>query len=234
MMKDNSNGSKSWYERLERMIFPKWLFDPENARYRRRATTGYYSAILAIGMLLIYTMLTFIEHRTVLAFIDLGTAVALACVIVYFRMTKGPDNYAVQAGTAIFGCFCIYLCFSGDAGNPTYPWAYTFPIVAMFLLDSRRGTIAVTLFLFTVTIILIFDQYVPYVVHFPLSIKLRLVLSLFTVSVLSYLFEQSRERAQQRMNLALSDLRKSKEELEQQGRDRTIELYQVNKDLFQE
>jgi len=234
MMKDDSNEPNSWYAGFERMIFPKWLFDPENAKYRRRATIAYCSALLTILILLIYPTLVFIQHRPVFTFMDLGTAVALVGVMVYFRLTKGPDNYAIQAGIAIGGFFSIYLCFFGEAGNPTFPWAYTFPLGAMFLLGSRRGTIAVTLFLLTVTILLIFDHYLPYVVQFPLSMKLRLVGSLFMVSVLSYLFEQSREKANQRMKLALSELGKSKEEIEQQVRSRTTQLFQINEKLLRE
>ncbi|HOW57325.1 MAG TPA: PAS domain-containing protein, partial [Smithellaceae bacterium] len=56
----------------------------------------------------------------------------------------------------------------------------------------------------------------------------------FAVAALSCLFEQSRQVASQKMNLALSELEKSKEMIEEQVRERTSQLFEANEKLLRE
>jgi hypothetical protein len=139
MTKVDRKQSKFGYERLERMMFPKWVFEPENVEHRRRATIGYWTIFIAIITLAASSILASTYHYMGLVFVDLLVAAVLACIILYHRRTKGPNNYAVEAGVSIFGCFCIYLFFSGEAGNTIFVWVYTFPLIAMFIMGSHRG-----------------------------------------------------------------------------------------------
>ncbi len=234
MTKVERKQSKFGYERLERMMFPKWVFDPENVEHRQRATIGYWTIFIAIITLAASSILAFTYHYMGLVFVDLLVAAVLACIILYHRRTKGPNNYAVEAGVSIFGCFCIYLFFSGEAGNTTFVWVYTFPLIAMFIMGSHRGAIATMLFLLTLLVLLIFNHFIPYIVSYPLNFKLRIVPSLLVVSVLSYLYERNRERTEQRLNLAVIELGKSREEMEQRVRERTNQLLRSNEKLLQE
>ena len=233
-MNNNREKLKSWHEYLETIVFPQWLFEPDNMEIRRRAVIGFYSGILAIGLLLVFAVVAILQNRYLNAFVDIGIVAAFVCIMVYFRRTKIPDSSVFDAALAVIGFFSVYLCFSGEADNSAFLWIYTFPLAAMFLLGLRKGTIATALFLLTVSVILLFDNYIPYVVHFSLNLKLRLAPSLFAVAALSFLFEQSRQMASQKMNLALRELEKSKEVIEQQVRERTSQLFAANEKLLQE
>jgi len=233
-MKDSRKKWMAWYENLEREIFPHWIFDPENAEHRRRWQIGFGTVFIAVIVLSLYAVLAFKQNNTLLGIINLVVAAALTGIVLYYRRTAGPQNYAVEAGASIFGCFCLYLLFFGDADKTTFVWCYTFPLMAMFIMGSHRGAIATALTIFPIIILLIFDNYVPYIAHYSADLKMRFIPSLVVVSVLSYLYERNREKAQQRLNIALSELSKSKEKVEYQIHERTIQLHQSNEKLIKE
>ena len=96
MMEDDRDMTKFLKDRLERIIFAKWVFEPEYAKFRRRTLIGYGSVVFAILILIIYAMINLADNRIPLTLLNLAAAVAFACVLVYFRMTKGPDNYVIE------------------------------------------------------------------------------------------------------------------------------------------
>lgn len=233
-MKDSRKKWMAWYKNLERRIFPQWIFNPENAEHRQRWQIGFGTAFIAVIVLVLYAMLAFKQNNTILGIIELVVVAALAGIVLYFRRTKGPHNYAIETGVFIFGCFCLYLLYSGSAHSSTFVWFYTFPLIAMFIMGSHLGAIATTLIIFPMTFILMIDHYIPLIAHYSADFKTRFIPSLVVVSVLSFLYERNRENAQKRLNFALIELNKSKEEIEQQVNERTLQLHQTNQILFKE
>lgn len=222
------------FERLERRILPEWVFGAGYEEDRRITQIGYGSVCIAIVFLLFFAVLAFTQQNIFLGGIDLATAAALAGVILYHRRTKGPDHYAVETGVFIFGCFCLYLFFSGGADHPTFLWLYAFPLVAMFMMGSRRGAFASILVFIPLISSLILDRYIPCIARYPMGIKLLFIPSLILISMLSYLYARNRERTQERLNRALTELGRSKENIEQQVKDRTVQLSRANENLVRE
>lgn len=234
MTKEDRNNLMPWSELWERMIFPKWVFDSGNEEYRRIAQISYGTIFIAIMVLAAYAALAISQSDTIHGFVMLITAAALAMVILYHRRTKGHPNFAANAGVLIFGFYCFYLIFYGASDNTTFVWVYAFPLIAMFIMGSHRGIIAVMLISFPIIFLLIFDSYIPYAAHYPMSLKLRFIPSLLVISTLSYIYERNIETARQRLNLALTELARSKGDIEQQVKDRTFQLHQANEKLLQE
>lgn len=233
-MKDSRGKWMARYEHLETKIFPQWIFDPENAEYRRRWQIGFGTVFIAVIVLVFYSVLAFKQNNTLLGIVNLIVVAALTGIVLYYRRTMGPENYAVEAGAFIFACFCLYLLFFGNADKTTFVWFYTFPLMAMFIMGSRRGAVMTVLTIFPMTILLIFDSNIPYIAHYSAELKMRFIPSLVVISVLSFLYERNREKAQQRLNSALIELGKSKDKIEYQVHERTLQLHQSNKKLIKE
>lgn len=223
-------GRECW----ERKVFPHWIFDPGNEEYRRIAQISYGTIFIAIIVLVAYAVPEISQGDTIHGLVMLIFAAALVLVILCHRRTEGHSNYPAAAGVLIFGFYCLYLIFYGAGGNTTFVWVYSFPLVAMFITGSYRGGIAVTLVFLPMIFFLIFDGYISSPAHYSMNMKLRFIPSLLVISILSYIYERNIERAQQRLNLTLAELGRSKEDIQQQVKDRTFQLQKANENLLQE
>lgn len=218
----------------ERKLFPEWVFEPGNEEYLRITQISYGTIFIAVIVLAAYAVPEISQGDDFHGFVMLLTAAALALVILYHRRTKGHSNHATTAGVLIFGFYCLYLIFYGAGGSTTFVWVYLFPLAAMFILGAYRGIIVVTLIFLPMITLLIFDGYLPFLAHYSVSMKLRFIPSLLVISVLSYIYERNMERARQRLNLTLTELSRSKEDIQQQVKDRTLQLQKANENLLQE
>ena len=207
------------------MIFPEWLFHPGNEELRRIAVIAYTSVFIAVVSITIFSILRLLQHDYVLGFVDLSFAIVLAGIILYHRKTKKFDDYlTLFVGVTVYGMFCIYLFFFFELGKATFLWSYTFPLTVFPILGSRRGRIAVILFLIPLSLLLIVNPPLSFITSYPRGFAFPFIPSILAVSGMSYLYEKTRERNRQQLELANIALQRSNEEMEQQVQQRTAEL----------
>ena len=212
------------FSKWERRIFPGWLFEPGNEEYRRITTIAYPTALIAVVALIVIGGLRIVQHAYVNGFADLSMALVLAGIVMVHRRTKRHHhNVPSLLGVLAYGIFCIYQIFAGSE-KATYLWSYTFPLIVFPLLGSRLGTIAVTLFLLPVSVLLVLDPSLSFIASYPPGFSFSFIPSLLVVSGLSYLYERNREKNQQQLNRTNTALRRSNEEMERQVSERTGEL----------
>jgi hypothetical protein len=79
------------------------------------------------------------QHDYLLASADLLMLLFLLGLCVYLRKTKA---YSVVGfvGTTIIGTFYAFLVAYGGVSKTAYIWCFTFPLIALFLLGTRKGT----------------------------------------------------------------------------------------------
>jgi PAS domain-containing protein len=223
-MKDDKETQRS-LDQFEKIILPGWLLQSEYEETRRMTIIAYISVFIAVFTLIILGSLRLIRHETVYGLIDLAFALVMAGIVTYHRKTEGYGNYlALNIGISAFGVFCICLFFFSGYSKAAYLWSYTFPLMAFPLAGSRRGTIAVTLFLIPVFSLLLLDPAIPFINSYPRDFVFTFIPSILAITGLSYLYEKSRERNQHKLNLANAALRQSNEEMEKQIQERTAEL----------
>ncbi|MDO9333231.1 MAG: hypothetical protein Q7T57_01745, partial [Dehalococcoidales bacterium] len=75
-----------------------------------------------------------------LAIVNWAFLLFLAWLFIYLRKTK---NYIFISlfGTTIAGFFYFFLIAYGGIGHTAYMWLFTYPLIAIFLLGGRKGTI---------------------------------------------------------------------------------------------
>ncbi|MGA2333602.1 MAG: PAS domain S-box protein, partial [Syntrophales bacterium] len=173
----------------ERFIFPE-MHDREMLR---RLKLMYLLSLIAVICNVLFGIIAFFKHNTVIVLADFGVAAALFLNIVHATVYR---KYQLNM---YFGIFCIsslflYLILTGGPHQATFVWSYTIPLIAAFVLGSRGGAL-VSVFMLVPTMILFAVPHPesPFANYHP-DLKLRFLVSYLIVSISAYLFEMAREK----------------------------------------
>ena len=172
------------------------LEDHDNLDISRRIRLLHLLTLTGTSMLLIMAVIVYREGITHLAIIDSTTAVIFIIMRIYLKKTGDYKNIGL-AGLIVILLFFLFFYVSGGNNNTGYLWAYTLPLLASFLLGSRRGLFIDILFIFL--IILSNCLPIPLKTLYPMEFKIRFILAFFTVSMFSYYMELLRENTNTRL-----------------------------------
>jgi len=172
--------------------------------------------------------------------------ILVACLF-YSRRTK---NYSITIyiGIVSAGLFFSWLLATGGIEKTGHLWYYTFPLFSLFLLGSKKGSIASLLIFFGALLIFFVDFESSYIATYIVDFKIRFISSFLVVFAYAYLFEKLRENDQHVLTLQNTDLKKTisdldntraelesnRKELEKRVLKRTSELTESNKKLINE
>ncbi|MCU0600417.1 MAG: PAS domain S-box protein [Desulfobacterales bacterium] len=166
--------------------------------------------ILGSFFLTLLGILEIIIGDYILASVNFSFFIILICFFLYLRKTKNY-HFISLIGTTITGAFFSFLIAYGGFGNTTYMWSFTYPLIAIFLLGGRRGTVFSLIFLTAACIIFIlgtiFDLFASYNVY----LKFRFIPAYLTIYLLAFVMEKTREIIQRRLedsNAALQESEK--------------------------
>ena len=213
----------------------------------RKIMLTYTISIVAVGMLIPFGIVAFIEGNLPVGLFDLAAGLSLAANIIYLRKS-GNHNFVCVFSIAVGAILYFFLLATGGVDNTAHLWCYTFPLFATFLLGSKKGFIITTLFLTVVIIFFICDFDLPYLTHYSNDFIIRFIPSFMCIFIFSCAFEYFRENAQRDLSLknnelnitieklkkAETELRNAHEDLEKRVLERTIELSKANHDLRHE
>jgi len=181
---------------------------------RRKIIVMNIIILMGLITLIPLGMIAFINENLILSFFDLCVAVVLIAVSCSVRITGYHIVYSCLGLSAV-GILFIYLFATGGGNNTGHLWYYTFPLLASFLLGSKRGAIMpFVLFSFAILVFL-FKDYSPLIIEYPKFFKIRFIFSFFVVSGLSYFFENAKEKGQQQLVMKNEDLVKLVGDLKQ-------------------
>lgn len=143
----------------------------------------------------------------------------------------------IGATTALF----LYVLLSGGVNNTAYVWYYTFPLFALFLLGTLKGTFACLLLFIPTLVFLLTDHMWPFFTSYPFDLKLRFIPSFLVVMAYSILFESMRAKSHASLESKNAELEQTRQELEEARQylekrvnERTDELNLLNNSLRQE
>lgn len=227
------DNKKPWWSlrRLERLMLPGWILQPGNEELRRIAIIAYPSVLVAVSIFTVYGILRLFRHDIAHTLVNFLFAVVMLGILLYHRQTKRSDkSLTLYMGITAFGMICIFLFISsGFFGKATYLWAYIFPLIVFPITGTRRGTIAVILFLVLIFILLFLGPAIPFVEPYPRGFAFPFIPSILVVSILSYIYEAVRERNQRKLKQVNATLERSNEEMEKKIKERTAKLAQSEK-----
>ncbi len=178
-------------------------------------------AVVGAFVLFVFSVLEFFIQDYYLFFVDMMFFFILLWLFIYLRKTK---NYHVVSviGTTITGCFYIFFITYGGFGNTAFLWSFTYPLIAIFLLGTRKGSVFSLLFLFMACIVFVFASKIPFFTSYDIYIKMRFIPSYLTIYLLAFIMEKTRDLANNRLDAAKSEVTETVKKLENINRALTL------------
>ncbi|MGA2516719.1 MAG: PAS domain S-box protein [Thermodesulfobacteriota bacterium] len=165
-------------------------FDPAQVRpvYILR-----FVCIIAIVTLIPFGILALSENNTSAGIMDLSLAVFLIANYLHAQRYK-RYTFNINLGVFLAAVLFVYMFLTMGMNRGGFVWYYAFPVVASFLLGSKKGAIATALISLPMVVFFLMRTPPSIFASYSLDFKLRFIFSFSVVFAFSYLFEYSREK----------------------------------------
>jgi signal transduction histidine kinase/ActR/RegA family two-component response regulator len=180
----------SGYSRINRLLyilFTSGLQDPDDIELRGKII--FFNVLIFIGMavLLPFGISRLFIGQGLLGFIDLLAAAILAAILVFHRTTRRLALSSIL-GLSLMALLYGYLTISTGDHNTGFLWSYCLPLDVVLLLDRKRGSIVMLIYLIIMFICFIVPAFPSYY-NYSANLKICYLISLMTVWVIAYYFK---------------------------------------------
>ena len=234
-------------------ISGSFLDHPPDVEQTRRVYIFFLLSIFAIITLIPFGIMRLIQKNYLHETLDFVLASLLTVNLLHARRYRNY-NFNIYLAISFSAILFIYAFLTGGIERSGFIWYYTFPLVASFLLGSKKGAIATILISSPVVALFLMKTPPSILANYSFDFKLGFMTSFFGVFVFSYLFENSREKNREELQRAHNDLEKRVEErtsalqeavqslqkevserrrIEEALKEKTEELARSNQDLEQ-
>ena len=234
---------KQWFHN----VITSGFYDTYPLEITRKIILLNIVSITAVINLIPLGLLAIKQQNYPLGIFDFTMAVLLGGCLFYLRKS-GHYQIVCYLGVVVFGVFFAFLFFTGGVNNTAFVWLYTYPLFALFLLGSIKGTLATLLLFMAVVVFLAVEPAWPGFTSYSRDMQLRFIPSFLLVSAYAYFFELVREKTQRKLtqkneelSQTVGELQTSRQalesahlELEQRVKDRTADLNRSNLELHAE
>ena len=186
-------------------------------------------SILGIFVLGLLSSFAFYQGDIFLGLADFATLLILLVLWIVLRKKK---NYQLigNIGAVIIGIFYLFLVAHGSADSATYLWAFTYPLVVLYLLGRKIGTIFSLSFL---SLSVIVSQVLPKYIsmgHYNTPMLIRFVAAYLTILLFAIVAEIIHETVHRRLRESKKQLQVSLKKV-QEG---SLSLARTNQQLLTE
>jgi len=202
-------------------LFKSGKDQKNNVESNQKAILITVICIIGICALVPLGILALAENNLTLGYFDLSVAVVLLAIIIFLKKT-GYNAFYSYLGLTIIGTLFVYLFSSGGSHNTGHLWFYTFPLVASFLLGSKKGAFFTSILFALAILIFALQDSTLNVAQYSKYFKLRFIFSFLVVSTVAFFYENARESDKKQLvaNNAdlqglIRDLKQSKDELKE-------------------
>jgi PAS domain S-box-containing protein len=185
---------------LIKIIFAGGLDDKTDIEIKRKAILISVISIIGIVNLVPLGISAIFKDKLTLGAFDLIVAGVLIVLLLLLRK-KGYHLLFSLFGVALAGALFVYLFATGGINNTGHLWCYTFPLFALFLLGSTRGTIATFILLALAILIFAIEDQSLITATFSKDFKIRFFSSFIVVFAFSVSFENLREKTQRELGV---------------------------------
>src|SRR4030042_4491310 len=198
-----------------------------NSEQTRRVYLLFTISLTGIMALITLGILALVHKNIPLGISDISLALILTGNLLHARQYK-RYTFNIYLGISFVAMLFVYMFLTGGVNRSgAFVWYYTFPLIASYILGSKRGAVATVLILLPAIGLFLVKNPPPFLVHYNFDFKIRFIFSFLLVFVFSYLFEYSRERNRE-------ELRKSHDDLEKRVEERTAALQEAGQSLQKE
>jgi signal transduction histidine kinase len=210
-------------------------FRPSDPTQVRPIYVLRFVCITAIVTLIPFGVLALLENNTSAGIMDLSLATLLIANYLHAQRYK-RYTFNISLGVTLAAMLFVYMFLTMGMNKGGFVWYYAFPVVACFLLGSKKGAIATALMSLPMVAFFLIRTPPPIFSNYSLDFKLRFLSSFSVVFAFSYLFEYSREKHREKLQKAHDDLEKRFDErrrAEEALKTKTEELARSNRELEQ-
>jgi len=217
--KDMSSFTGKMIGRIRQRILGN-LHSNRDSELERKVLLMYPISGIGIFFLAVLGLLALSEKAYLLATCDLA-AMFLLIFLLWFLNRTGNYAFCSQTGIAVIICLYLYLFCTGGVNGSAHVWLFTFPLLAMYLLGSRRGAYATLVLFIPVFIFSIIELRSDTMNIYGDEFLYRFLPSFMTVFLFSYMYEKSREAGHEKLVHAANTL-------EERVKERTLELQEAH------
>jgi signal transduction histidine kinase/ActR/RegA family two-component response regulator len=203
--------SESWIARTATDYLYRGCADPSDTELRRHTALHNITAYSGILVTAIFGAVNLVQGRITAAVLILASAAILVVLTHHRHRTKSP-RLAATSGVSVAGGLFLYLTATGGPDGTGYLWLPLFPLLPMFMLGRRGGTV-LTLIYLVLAAILLFVPGIPGVQAYPLTMVLRLAATTLFVALLAFYYEYSRDTAHTRLSEEIDTRRRAEAEV---------------------
>lgn len=159
-----------------------------------------------------FSIITLLENNLILFTVDFTLGLFSIILILWLRKTKNP-KYPSRLGVFVAGVFMFYIIISGGPNNVTYLWSFTFPLLSIFLLNTKRGAPLSLLLITLIVLVIVLSYFFNSEPLYPLPVSIRLVCVYFSIMFYAIIMEKTREIVQKKLSESNINLDKSFKEI---------------------
>jgi PAS domain S-box-containing protein len=189
------------------------------------------NSMMIVGTFFIWLLIivTIVQSIYILSMVNFALSLVLVWLFLHLRRTKNHGFVGI-VGTTTTGIFFLFLIAHGGIENTAYLWAMTYPIISLYLLGRKQGTIFSISFCCLASVLFILGDRIEILQNYNISLVIRFVSVYATIFLMGLVTEFVREKVQGR-------LKNSKYQLENAFKaiqDSTVELTRTNRKLLTE
>ena len=171
--------------------------------------------IIIVGgfFLAVLSSIAYIQQEYLLGIVDLIVFLFLILLFAYLRKTKNYDLIGM-IGTIVAGAFYFFLIAYGGIAKTAYVWAFTYPLISLFLLGIKRGTFMSLFLLGMASTVFAVGSKVSFFTSYSIDLVLRFIPAYLTIHLFAFVMEKVREKVQSRLKTSNMELEKANKEKE--------------------
>jgi len=196
----------------------------------RKVVVINFTVLFGGTMMLFFGTLNLLRESESLAIADFITVTVMALHLIALRMSFELSSVA-RSAVRILGFFLLLIVAVGESYQITFSWAFTFPVIAIFLLGHRRGLPLVVGFLAALILYFAVDSHIPWVTHYHLSLEVRVVSAYALTTIFVVIMEENRRLLFNKLEEKREELRGQIDVLAQGTREKEALIERLSKNL---
>jgi hypothetical protein len=183
---------------------------------------GFFLALLGT--------IAFIQRDYILGAVDFSLILFLIWLFSFLRNTRRHIFVGIF-GTIVTGIFYFFLIAYGGIDNTAYVWAFTYPLVSLFLLGAKLGSLMSLLLLLMASTVFILGGKVSFFASYTTELIIRFIPAYITVHLIALSMEKLREIVQNRLKTSNSELERVVGELEERDKEKEVLIHDLQETM---
>jgi len=214
------NSQYNNFKQLMKTLIEGGIREDHDDEIKRKIILTNIICIIAVLNLIPFGICALLMGNSTIGLLDL--TVVFVLIASQFHLKK-TSNYSFGAycGVGCAGALYFHLFVTGGVENTGPLWFYTFPLLASFLLGSKKGATSSFILLCSAILFLSINPGSQALAIYTLHFKIRFIMSFLVVSLFACFFESVRKNTQEKLTLNNVELAKINDHLKQEINERT-------------